>query len=209
MAEYDMEFIYTKKSKLKDLPIANGQIIFVEDANTIYLDFNNKRTGYTQFVILDTDNERTSMTNSPEGICYFVKNTKILWSYVNSNWVQLTTNPAINFIYKNGTSNFPTTGEEYVLYIDTELNVPYRWDTVSNTYQTLGVSKNEMSDYVQSWIATDAEANEYIGIDIEDAVASNIATDEEASDYLSCANYIAPSKIATNTEASNYLGWDI
>lgn len=41
-----LQFIATNGSKLVDLPISNGQMIFVQDKHRIALDFNDNRKFY-------------------------------------------------------------------------------------------------------------------------------------------------------------------
>lgn len=47
--------IGTVASKLPDLSIKNGQLIFIQDSQKIALDFNDKRVFYNQVVILQKE----------------------------------------------------------------------------------------------------------------------------------------------------------
>lgn len=147
MAEAVLNAVYTVESKLADLSIKNGQLIFISDTNQICLDFNNKRTIYDQIVTLESENERTSIL-APSDLFYFVKETGVLWRYTSGDWIQLTTNPAINIVYADNKSDFPSNGKGYVLYISTQSNMIYRWDSVSHTYNSMGVSKSELEQTV-------------------------------------------------------------
>lgn len=82
----------TVGSKLSDLVIKDGQLIFVQDKHKIALDFNGKRTFYNQIEELATEDARTAMLAPIKGAFYFVLDTGILWTYQN-DWVQITTPP--------------------------------------------------------------------------------------------------------------------
>lgn len=82
----------TVGSKLSDLVIKDGQLIFVQDKHKIALDFNGKRTFYNQIEELATDDVRIAMLAPVKGAFYFVLDTGILWTY-QTDWVQITTPP--------------------------------------------------------------------------------------------------------------------
>ena len=142
MADVILKGIYTVQSKLADLPVKNGQLIFASDTNRICLDFKDKRVIYEQIVTLETDEERSSML-APSDLFYFVKDTSILWRYTGGQWVQLTTNPAIHIQYGDSTSDFPVVGKEFVLYISND-NI-YRWDDTSTSYKKMTISEDDLS----------------------------------------------------------------
>ena len=50
-----LSVIGTVKSRLPDLAIKNGQLIFVQDSPTIALDFNGKRTFYNEIITISTE----------------------------------------------------------------------------------------------------------------------------------------------------------
>lgn len=83
----------TVNSKLSDLPLSNGQLIFVQDKQTIALDFGGKRTIYKQIEELATEDARTSLLAPVAGLYYFVIETGVLWTY-QDGWVQITTPPS-------------------------------------------------------------------------------------------------------------------
>ena len=84
--------IVTANSKLSDLSVKDGQLIFVQDKNTIALDFGGKRTLYKQIEELATEAARTSILAPVTGHYYFVVETGVLWTYQNG-WVQITETP--------------------------------------------------------------------------------------------------------------------
>ena len=96
-----VKFVSTIDSKLSQLGIENGQLIFATDTRTIYLDLNGVRTEYNQIVVLFNENQRLSLLSPIEGLFYFVKETNVLWRYDgNYQWVQLTSPPKENIILK-------------------------------------------------------------------------------------------------------------
>lgn len=110
-----VKFVSTVDSKLSQLTIENGQLIFASDTRRIYLDFNNIRTEYSQIILLAKESDRTNYL-SPITAFYFVKETKVFWRYENGEWIQLTSPPKETVVFINY-SDLPETGEEKVLYI--------------------------------------------------------------------------------------------
>ena len=88
-----ISFVATTASRLPDLAIKNGQLIFVKDTQKVALDMNDKRIFYNQINVLQTDTERISLLAPITGAFYFVKDTAILWTY-QEGWVQISTPPS-------------------------------------------------------------------------------------------------------------------
>lgn len=85
--------IATVNSKLSDLEVKDGQLIFVQDKNTIALDFGGKRRLYKQIEELSTEDARSSLLAPVIGRYYYVVETGVMWTYQN-DWVQITTTPS-------------------------------------------------------------------------------------------------------------------
>lgn len=133
--------IATTGSRLKDLVIENGQLIFIKDKSRIALDFNNKRTFYNQITELDTDYDRVSIDNPSYGY-YFVIETAILWFYENE-WIQITYPPdEVIFI---GTE-LPELGQKNKLYINKNIKEISIWDEGTNNYVAVSNYTDEISD---------------------------------------------------------------
>ena len=79
----------TTGSRLSDLVIKNGQLIFVQDKHRIALDFNDKRVFYNQIEEIATELERTELT-PVDGVFYFVIDTAVLWRYEGRYFVKST-----------------------------------------------------------------------------------------------------------------------
>lgn len=84
--------IATVNSKLSELSVKDGQLIFIQDKNTIALDFGGKRRLYKQIEEISTEAERASLLAPVFGCYYYVIETSILWTY-RDGWVQITTTP--------------------------------------------------------------------------------------------------------------------
>ena len=82
----------TVGSKVSDVAVKDGQLIFVRDKQKIILDFDGKRTFYEQIIELPTEAARTSILAPVSGSYYFVLDPGVLWTY-RSGWVQITTPP--------------------------------------------------------------------------------------------------------------------
>ena len=82
--------IATSNSKLSELSVKNGQLIFIQDKNTIAFDFGGRRRLYKQIEDVSTDADRLSILAPVAGCYYFVVETSVLWTYRNE-WVQITT----------------------------------------------------------------------------------------------------------------------
>ena len=75
-----IDVISTTNSKLSNLPIKDGQLIFVHDSKKIALDYKNVRTVYEQIQVLEKESNRTELI-APINSFYFVAETSILWKY--------------------------------------------------------------------------------------------------------------------------------
>lgn len=83
----------TVNSKLADLPVENGQLIFVRDKHKIALDFGGQRKIYNQIEELSSEEARTSLLAPVTDRYYYVLDPPVLWRYQESGWVQITTPP--------------------------------------------------------------------------------------------------------------------
>lgn len=129
-----LSLIATKSSRIKDLVIKNGQLIFIQDLGKIAFDFNGVRKFYNQITELETEQERVSL-NPPDFGYYFIIDTGILWLYRNE-WIQITSKPeSVLFI---GTE-LPQLGQEGELYVNTtegNENISV-WDDESGNYKVV------------------------------------------------------------------------
>lgn len=141
MTKTDLSVIVTTKGRVKELPIIDGQLVFVRDGHRIAFDYGNKRVFYNQIVELATEQERLSV--SPvEGEFYFVIETAVLWRY-EADWIQLTNTPEeIIFI---GTE-LPKPGSAKKIYVDKESSNISVWDDDLQEYRVVGEKTNAIPD---------------------------------------------------------------
>jgi hypothetical protein len=140
-----MSLIATNSSRIRDLVINDGQLIFIQDLGRIAFDFKGKRVFYNQIVKLDTDLERINL-ESPLSGYYFVIDTACLWFY-QDGWIQITEKPQeIIFI---GTE-LPTLGQQGKLYVDVGNKEISVWDEETNKYMTV-------SNYIEEVSSQDIE----------------------------------------------------
>lgn len=132
----------TVASRLRDLEIKNGNLIFVQDKHKIALDYGGKRVFYNQIEELATEAERVAILAPVTGSYYFVIDTAVLWTYQNG-WVQMTTPPEeIVFI---GTE-MPELGSVKTLYVDKLNKAISVWDADTNQYIIVADTKEAVSE---------------------------------------------------------------
>lgn len=131
----------TVGSRLSDLTIENGQLIFVRDKHKIALDFGGKRTFYNCIEELATDGARISMLAPVTGLYYFVIETAVLWTYQNG-WVQITTPPKEVVFF--GTE-LPELGVAKTLYVDSSKKEISIWDDVKSEYIVVANKAEELT----------------------------------------------------------------
>lgn len=130
----------TTGSRLSDLVIKNGQLIFVRDKHRIAFDYDGKRVFYNQIEEIATEEERKSLV--PEnGVFYFVIDTAVLWRY-EDKWIQLTTPPQdVMFIG----IELPELGSANTLYVNKNGGISI-WDDNTLEYITVADKSVTISD---------------------------------------------------------------
>lgn len=124
-----MSLIATTSSRVRDLIIKDGQLIFIQDRGRIAFDFKGRRTFYNQIAELDTEAERLDLTSPLPGY-YFVIDSACLWFY-QDEWVQITEKPEeIVFIGVE----LPELGQQGKLYVDTDDREISVWDDDRDRY---------------------------------------------------------------------------
>ena len=127
-----MSLIATTSSRIRDLIIKDGQLIFIQDLGRIAFDFKGKRVFYNQIVELDTEAERLALESPLDGY-YFVIDSACLWFY-QSGWIQITEKPEeILFV---GTE-LPQLGQQGKLYVDKDDREISVWDEETDAYITV------------------------------------------------------------------------
>ena len=133
----------TTSSRLPDLAIKNGQLIFIKDKCRIAFDFGDSRKFYNQINELATDSERMAMEEPMDGYYYFVIETAVLWTYQN-RWIQLTTSPEeIVFIG----AEIPLLGSGNKLYVNKKEKEISVWDNETNGYIVVADTTETISEF--------------------------------------------------------------
>jgi hypothetical protein len=139
-----LKLVATTSSKIRNLTISDGQLVFLQDIGRIAFDFKGKRVFYNQIVELETDAERLALENPLDGY-YFVIGSGVLWSY-KGGWIQITNQPSnIEFI----DVALPQLGQENKLYIN-------------KTERDISVWDDEIGDYIKVANYTDSISAEDI-----------------------------------------------
>ena len=128
-----VNFIYTTSARLNDLPVENGQIIFVPDVSTIALDTHGQRSYFQTIRNFETDAERLAMAFPVQGF-YWVEETQTLWRW-NSRWTSISASNRSAVIEGEKTTDFPQTGASNTLYY-TDDGI-YNWKNQSNKYNLI------------------------------------------------------------------------
>lgn len=142
MAEAILSVIVTNASKLSDLAIKNGQMIYVQDKHKIAFDFDDKRVFYNEIRELATEAGRKSLLAPVAGAFYFVIDTAMLWTYRDGGWVCITTPP--EDIVRIGVS-LPETGSAKTLYVNTIQRAISVWDESTGAYVVVADATAEIS----------------------------------------------------------------
>lgn len=124
-----VKFYHTTQSKLAQLPVSDGNLIFVTDTKKMYLDINGNRLGYQDIQVLPTETDRTSILAPIEGF-YYIEETNILWRY-KEGWKKVTPDN-LSPLFFGAYEDFPPIGNSNVLYISDDAT--YKWDSLTSTY---------------------------------------------------------------------------
>jgi hypothetical protein len=136
-----MSLVATSSSRIRDLVIKDGQLIFIQDLGRIAFDFKGKRVFYNQIVELNTEAERLALENPLDGY-YFVIDEACLWFY-KDGWTQITEKPKeVLFIGVE----LPELGQANKLYVDTDDREISVWDEETGKYIVVSNYTTEVTD---------------------------------------------------------------
>ena len=124
-----LKLVATTSSKIRNLTINNGQLVFLYDIGRIAFDYKGTRVFYNQIVELQTEAERLALKDPLDGY-YFIIGSGILWSY-KSGWIQITGKPEnIEFI----DVELPELGQDNKLYVNKVEQDISIWDDETKQY---------------------------------------------------------------------------
>lgn len=143
MASTILSLVATSASRVRQLPIKDGQLIFVQDASRIAFDYKNTRVFYNQIVELATEIDRVTLENPLDGY-YFVIDTAVLWHY-KDGWVQITEKPS-EIVHID--VELPELGQakEGVLYVNKTAENISVYDSAANNYLIVADRTKEVTD---------------------------------------------------------------
>lgn len=138
-----LSLVATTSSRIRDLTIKDGQLIFIQDLGRIAFDFKGTRVFYNQIVELDTEAERLTL-DSPLNGYYFVIDSACLWFY-QDGWVQITEKPQ-EVIFIGVELPSLGQGKEGTLYVNKVEKEIAIFDSASNEYIIVSNHTNEVTD---------------------------------------------------------------
>ena len=141
MANAVMSLVATSSSRIRELVIKDGQLIFVQDLGRIAFDYKGKRVFYNQIVELETEADRLELEN-PLGGYYFVIDSACLWFY-KDGWTQITEKPD-NVLFID--VELPQLGQQGKLYVDTDDREISVWDEKTDSYVVVSNYTAEVTD---------------------------------------------------------------
>lgn len=123
------------QSKLKDIPITDGQLIFCRDTGNFYKDDSASRQQMSSEFIVCSELPLAPLSNKlyllmPNTLCYF-----------NGEWIELNESPVIT---RDTHLSFPNIGDERHIYIASKENKTYRWDNTQLKYYCIGSDYNDI-----------------------------------------------------------------
>ena len=141
MANSVMSLVATSSSRIRELTIKDGQLIFIQDLGRIAFDFKGRRVFYNQIVELETEADRLDLSD-PLGGYYFVIDSACLWFY-KDGWTQITEKPD-NILFID--VELPQLGQQGKLYVDTDDREISVWDEETNRYIVVSNYTQEVSE---------------------------------------------------------------
>ena len=134
--------IGTTSDKLVDVEIKNNQIIYIEDKNIVAFDIGKTRKFLNQIVIFNTDDERENYISAYDTVFVFVKNTAVLWCYINNEWIQITNSPE-NIIFIGDV--LPELGVKDKIYVNRSKHNISIWSKEDEKYICVGEETSSIS----------------------------------------------------------------
>ena len=141
MANAVMSLVATSSSRIRELTIKDGQLIFIQDLGRIAFDYKGRRVFYNQIVELETEAERLDLNEPLDGY-YFVIDSACLWFY-KSGWTQITEKPD-NILFID--VELPQLGQQGKLYVDTDDREISVWNEEAGKYITVSNYTAEVTD---------------------------------------------------------------
>jgi len=123
------------QSRLSDIPITNGQLIFCKDTGSFYKDDATTRIKMSSDIVTCSE-----LPLAPLGDKIYLLLPNTLY-FFNGEWVELNKSTIIT---EDTIYSFPTVGNESFIYIASKENKTYRWDNDNSKYYCIGSDYNEI-----------------------------------------------------------------
>lgn len=125
------------ESKLKDVPITDGQLIFCRDTGNFYKDSATSRNPISSDFLVVNDLPLAPLVNKlylllPNTLCF----------YNNGVWEELNESPVVT---KDTKYAFPNIGSASKIYVATAENKTYRWNDDDLKYYCIGSDYNDIN----------------------------------------------------------------
>lgn len=129
-----MKLYYTTPDKLDELPVNDGQIIFVPDSKQVCLDLHDIRYNYSLINVFETQEEMLANPFPNQGF-YYAVDTNSIWRYSN-RWSRITSGDTeAEIFYGTSEEDFPETGVSQRLYYTD--NGIYNWKDQLEKYNLI------------------------------------------------------------------------
>lgn len=125
------------ESKLKDVPITDGQLIFCRDTGSFYKDSATSRNPISSDFLVVNDLPLAPLANK---LYLLLPNT--LYFYNNGVWEELNESPIVT---KGTKYAFPNIGNASKIYVATAENKTYRWSDDDLKYYCIGSDYNDIN----------------------------------------------------------------
>jgi len=138
-----LSVIGTTGERVRELPISDGQLVFIHNRKKIAFDFKGTRTFYNQVEILETEYERSQITSPVDGY-YFCIDSAILYEYKDSSWNARIT-PSENAVFI--CEEYPTLGQlTGKLYVNTSEREIAIWKEDTKEYFAVSNHTEDATD---------------------------------------------------------------
>lgn len=138
-----LSVVGTTGERVRELPISDGQLVFVHNRNRIAFDFKGKRTFYNQVEVLETEFDRSSIEIPINGY-YFCIDSATLYKYEDGSWtVRIAPAEGAVFICDEYPQLGQLSGKLYVSKNEREIAI---WDENSKEYYAVSNYSGEISE---------------------------------------------------------------
>ena len=138
-----LSVIGTTGERVRELPISDGQLVFIHNRNRIAFDFKGKRTFYNQVEILSTESERASIVSPMDGY-YFCIDSAVFYEYANGEW-NVRVRPADGAVII--CDEYPELGQlSGKLYVNKKQREIAIWDEANNKYYAVSNHTQDATD---------------------------------------------------------------